>query len=592
LGDKLEEEKLIFFDDYTQGLLTARDKWCYSFGKEALLSNVALLLKTYDADRKKVAEVIAGLPKRDREAAANEVINTDPKQISWSRGLKGDVIVGNTITLRPDAAVPCAYRPFSNQWLYFDAKLNEYPARIPTLFPKGKLPNVAICVDSRGSTKEFSTLVVDTLPDYEYISKGQCFPLYLYEPAEGSGQLNLSKSDGEIIDGYRRRDAITDEILKTFRGAYEKDVTKEDIFYYVYGVLHSPEYRTRFAADLKKMLPRIPLTKETRDFKAFSKAGRQLAQWHLNYETVEPWKLEEQMDRFNFDPSDQFKVTKMTFARPTPAQKEAGAKWDKTKVIFNSHVTLSGIPLDAYEYVVNGKPAIEWILERYQLTRDKDSGIVNDPNDWCMEHNQPRYIIDLLKRVVRVSMETMKIVKRLPALNERSDTVEQAKAKVRLRFVQPKPEDRYVTCVPFVPLKVAAGTFGDPQHLEHENFEWVEVQSKHRLRPGMFVAQVNGRSMEPMIPDGSYCLFTSPVEGSRQGKTVLVQLRDEVDPETGERYTVKRYESQKVKTGDSWRHARITLKPLNPEFEPIELADVSEEVSVVAEWVEVLSGVE
>lgn len=188
------------------------------------------------------------------------------------------------------------------------------------------------------------------------------FPLCLYEPAEGAGQLDLGGNDGEIIDGYRRRDAITDEILKTFRGTYG-DVTKEDIFYYVYGVLHSPEYRTRFGADLKKMLPRIPLTKETGDFRAFSQAGRELAQWHLNYETVEPWNLEEHMDRFNFDPSEQFKVTKMTFARPTPEQKEAGAKWDKSKIIYNSHVTLSGIPLEAYEYVVNGKPAIEWIFE-------------------------------------------------------------------------------------------------------------------------------------------------------------------------------------------------------------------------------------
>lgn len=227
--------------------------------------------------------------------------------------------------------------------------------------------------------------------------------------------------------------------------------------------------------------------------------------------------------------------------------------------------------------------------KRYQVTRDKDSGIVNDPNDWCAEHNQPRYIIDLLKRVVRVSMETMKIVRRLPALNERSETVGQAQAKVRLRLVQPKPEERYVNCVPFVPLKVAAGTFGEPQYVEDENWEWVEIKSKHRLRPGMFVAQVIGGSMEPLIPDGSYCLFASPVEGSRQGKTVLVLLRDSVDPETGERFTVKRYESEKVQIGESWRHTKITLKPLNPEFEAIELSDAQEEeLQLIAEFVEVL----
>ncbi len=257
--------------------------------------------------------------------------------------------------------------------------------------------------------------------DLESISKGQCFPLYLYEPASEDGKLSLraESGDGVVIGGYRRRDAITDAILTTFREAYGEQTSKEDIFYYVYGILHSPEYRTRFAADVKKMLPRIPLTKETVDFRAFSQAGRDLAKWHLNYETVEPWPVNERADAFAFDPDEYYKVQKMNFARPTPEQKAAGEKSDKTKIVYNSHLTLSEIPLEAYDYVVNGKPAIEWIMERYQVTRDKDSGIVNDPNDWCREHNNPRYIVDLLKRIVRVSIETMKIVRSLPALNER-----------------------------------------------------------------------------------------------------------------------------------------------------------------------------
>lgn len=163
--------------------------------------------------------------------------------------------------------------------------------------------------------------------------------------------------------------------------------------------------------------------------------------------------------------------------------------------------------------------------------------------------------------------------------------------KFELRLVQPKAEDRYVTCVPFVPLKIAAGTFGDPQHLEDENWEWVQIDSKHRLRPGMFVTQVVGKSMEPLIPDGSYCLFASPVEGSRQGKIVLVQLRDRIDPETGERYTVKRYESEKTSEEDSWRHSKITLKPVNPDFDTIEITDVQEgELKVIAEYIAVLAG--
>jgi|RhiMetdeSRZDD1v2_1073273.scaffolds.fasta_scaffold38492_1 type I restriction enzyme, R subunit len=161
----------------------------------------------------------------------------------------------------------------------------------------------------------------------------------------------------------------------------------------------------------------------------------------------------------------------------------------------------------------------------------------------------------------------------------------------KLRIVQPHPEDRYVTCVPLVPLKAAAGAFSDPQHVEDDNWEWVAVDSKRRLRLGMFVAQVVGKSMEPAIPDGSYCLFRAPVIGTRQGKIVLVQLRNTIDPDNGERYTVKRYQSEKVTDGDSWRHTRITLKPLNPDFQPIELTGSEEgELQVVAELVEVLGG--
>ncbi|MEO8218782.1 MAG: S24 family peptidase, partial [Acidobacteriota bacterium] len=161
----------------------------------------------------------------------------------------------------------------------------------------------------------------------------------------------------------------------------------------------------------------------------------------------------------------------------------------------------------------------------------------------------------------------------------------------RPRTVDPKPEERYVTCVPLVPLKAAAGAFGDPQYIEDGGLEFVEVGARNRLRPGMFVTQVVGKSMEPAIPDGAWCLFRAPVEGTRQGKTVLVQLRDAADPETGERYTVKRYESEKAAKADSWRHERITLNPVNPDFQPIVLTGRDEgELQVIAELVEVLGG--
>jgi len=203
-----------------------------------------------------------------------------------------------------------------------------------------------------------------------------------------------------------------------------------------------------------------------------------------------------------------------------------------------------------------------------------------------------------------VLVEAISVIVRRPAIAERfrggwpgafqTGEAKAATAKViplRPRTVEPKPEERYVACVPLVPLKAAAGAFGDPQHIEDDGFEWVAVESRHRLRPGMFVAQVVGKSMEPAIPGGAWCLFRAPVEGTRQGKIVLVQLRDATDPETSQRYTVKRYESEKAAKGDSWRHERITLKPLNPDFEPIVLTAADEgEFQVIAELVEVLGG--
>jgi SOS-response transcriptional repressor LexA len=176
----------------------------------------------------------------------------------------------------------------------------------------------------------------------------------------------------------------------------------------------------------------------------------------------------------------------------------------------------------------------------------------------------------------------------------RSDTVAAGREMVprlppRLRVIEPTVEQRYVTCVPLVPLKAAAGAFGDPQAVRDEAFEWVAFETRHRLRPGMFVAQVVGKSMEPAIPDGAYCLFRSPVEGTRQGRTVLVQFRDITDPETTQRYTVKRYESDKAADGDSWRHTRITLKPANPAFDPIVLSGADDQqLQVIAEFIEAL----
>lgn len=416
IGDKKDDRAKTVFESYSRGVATSRDAWCYNFSAAAVTANMRRMIVVYSDQVAGFTKIALGKLKSELPELAEKFIDTDARKISWSRGLLTDLTRLTAREFRPDSIRKGIYRPYCKQWAYFDRYLNDMVYQMPRLFPKAALKNCAICITSVGNRIEFSALMCDVLPDLHMADKNgasQCFPLYIFEKDEPQeGELIRTEQEGELIDGYRRKNAITDAIFADFRAAYETAITKEDIFYYVYGILHSPEYRTRFASDLKKMLPRIPFTRATSDFWKFSRGGRDLARWHLNYETVEPYPVHEHTSALGLDPTKDFLVQKMTFGRK---EKQV----DKTAITYNSHIALSGIPLEAYDYVVNGKSAIEWIMERYQITRDKDSGISNDPNDWAREHNQPRYILDLIKRVITVSVETMKIVHALPPLNER-----------------------------------------------------------------------------------------------------------------------------------------------------------------------------
>jgi predicted helicase len=290
------------------------------------------------------------------------------------------------------------YRPFFKQKLYFDRQLNEMVLLVPRMFPNPSSQNLVIATSSAQTQIPFGFLMLRDVPDLAVLGRaGQVFPLYYYEEQEE--YANLFESDNE--GGLTRRDAITDFTHARYRKQYGNEVAKEDIFYFVYGLLHSREYIERYQADLSKMIPRIPLVK---DFWAFSQSGRSLADWHLNYETVEPWELD------GLPPANasaaSLRVEKMKFA------KSAGDH-PKSAIIVNSHYTLSGIPEDAYRYTIGGRSAIEWLIERYQVKTDKASGILNDPN---LYSDDPRYIIDLVARMVRVSMESVAIIDSLPKL--------------------------------------------------------------------------------------------------------------------------------------------------------------------------------
>jgi predicted helicase len=286
--------------------------------------------------------------------------------------------------------------------------LNEAVGRIPDFFPTSLHENRVICVHGLGGKKPFSCMISNTIVDLNSLEAGaQCFPLYWYEKND-SGEPALP---GMELEGqYTQKDGVTDWILKEVCSRYkvkEGELNREHIFYYVYGLLHSAQYRERFADDLKKSLPRIPIVEKLEDFLEFQKKGKELADLHLNYEALEPCpgvqviRVREPEDEYEF-----YRVEKMRFP----------AKDQKDTIIYNGELRIENIPAKAYQYVLSGKSAIEWIMERYQVSVHKESQIKNDPNDWSREHEQPRYILDLLLSVIHLSVKSVEIMESLPKL--------------------------------------------------------------------------------------------------------------------------------------------------------------------------------
>lgn len=340
------------------------------------------------------------------------VVNDEDK-IKWTPGLRNSLTRSKRIVFDRRLIKFGSYRPFSKQLLYCGSDVIERPSKQFTNCYPSDEPNLEICVSGPGN-KGFSTLMTAFVPGLDTIEKNQCFPLYWYEKAASAESAGtLFGTQGEADEhGYIRHDAITDDGLAVFRAAYpDIAIEKNDIFFYVYGLLHSSEYRKRFESNLMKELPRIPLAK---DFLAFANAGRELAHLHLDYETIEPWPL----DVIKGDVDDPGRTEKMAWRKKT--DKDTGKKVpDYTKLDVAENLSYGGIPERAQDYVVNGKSALAWLVDRYKVTTDKKSGIENDPNEFS---DDPRYIVDLVARVVRVSMETLDIVDSLPPLEELPQT--------------------------------------------------------------------------------------------------------------------------------------------------------------------------
>lgn len=377
-----KNNKNTFFNISSNGVVTNRDTWVYSYSKGQLEKQMRDTIKFYNTQIDKIEKV----RKKDENIDIEDIIDTNPNNISWSADLKKranrlekDIFDINEIKVS-------LYRPFSKQYLYYSKKWIERFSQ------QSKFKGVAIGMLGIGGKHNFSSLILKEIGDIQTFQNANFYPLYYSEESSNS-TLFTSKEN--------KQDGITDFIYNLAREKYGVPrITKEDIFYYVYGFLHNEDYRKEFEADLKKTIPKLPLVDEYQDFKKYSDIGRELAELHLNYETLErPEGVIVEGEELG-----NYRVEKMSFIK----------KGVKDTIIYNSSITIKNIPLEAYDYQVNGKSAIEWIMERYAVTTNKDSGITNDPNLWCDEHNDPKYILNLLLSIITLSLKTNELVKKLP----------------------------------------------------------------------------------------------------------------------------------------------------------------------------------
>ena len=399
------------------GLATNRDVWAYNSSETALRRNVQGMIDFYNEQVRAFAADAAGqLRTREQQVAqARDFVDRDPLRYSWSRGDYSRVAAGAMYELREDMIRHGLYRPFFKQAVAFDRTLNEMPGRLSRLYPARASENVGISAQLPGGAT-FACLASASLIDLHLIGDSAYYARWRYEDTPSAPTLPGTPPAGRVSN-------LNPRSVARFRAALGDDVSDDDVFYYVYGILHSPDFRSTFESSLKKDKPRVPLVEDRAIFDAFAAAGRELCDLHVGYETVEPYPLTEEWTAGAGPETnpDLLLVAdrKMSYAKAGVAGTGHGKRdLDRSRLRYNDHLTLSGIPPEAHEYVLGTRSGIDWIIDRYYIKSDKASGIVNDPNQWGLERDEPRYIVDLIKRVVTVSVRTVEIVAGLPSLDE------------------------------------------------------------------------------------------------------------------------------------------------------------------------------
>ena len=364
VGDKKLQSSATLFSTYSQGPTTSRDAWCYNSSKSLLEKNITEMINFYNEEREAFHNQYLSLQK-DSWPKLESVISNDSTKINWSVNLKNSLARNKFLSFKSYDLTIAMYRPFTKQWYYFNRDLNHSVSLTPSIFPNLLINNMAISITGLGVSKDFSAIMVNAIPDYQLQANGQCFPLNVYTQDKlvnigEVSQVDLfkdqpTKSKNQLT-GFTIKDGINDAGLAHFNANYLNEIiSKKDVFYYIYGLLHSEDYKKRYADNLSKELPRIPCVKKAADFWAFSQAGRNLASLHVNYEAVSPYPVNfaaGELFMSNFTDAD-YRVEQMKFGK-------SGKVTDKTTVIYNHKITMTNIPIEAYDYVVNGKPALEW----------------------------------------------------------------------------------------------------------------------------------------------------------------------------------------------------------------------------------------
>ena len=403
---------------FSTGYLSGKDPYIYNFSHESCAENAQRMTQDYldaltelEATLKANPELILRGNKKVLEAKVDEIVARHASNIKWDRELKNNLKRMKKTDFDTTYIRKVSYRPFITTNCYADYIFAQVKAQQDIIFPDSDSENRVICVPNKGSKYPFSALMTDTMPDRHFIEAAQCFPRYWY-PKQIETDERVSKL--QMIENMPKRiDNISDTALLAFQDHYgDEGITKNDIFDYIYGILHSPSYCNEFEYDLSRTLPRIPFAP---DFYDFVKAGEDLARLHLNYETCK------QYEGLNVKPitSDLFWEERPEhFLLGTQNMKYADRD-ARTTLNINEHVCIDGIPEEAHRYVVNGRTPLGWFINRYKITPPhRNSGILNDANRWF---ENPRNIVDAIARIVYVSVESARIIEGLKSLLLKED---------------------------------------------------------------------------------------------------------------------------------------------------------------------------